>query len=455
MNDAMNEARALLAPMLRERLIASGDDGFKEAAAVVFEGEGRMPSLVARVREVDEIRAVVRAAARTGVPFAVRGSGHGYARPGSVPDGLVLDLRLMGGTEIDPARRIGVAHAGTTAGEYTHAAAEYGLATGFGDTLTVGIPGLALGGGIGFLSRRDGLTLDNVLSADVVLADGSTVQASETRSPDLFWALRGGGGNFGVVTRMELRLSEARVVTGGLLAFEPDPRTFAALLTAASTAPAELSIMVNAMKSPPAPFLPAERHGKAIIMAIVCHSGNPEHADAVLAPLRSAGKLVADLVRQQAYPQLFGLAPEQNGARVAQRTGFLDGLDEGVSAAALAAVETAPTPVAVVNLRPMGGAISRVPTGATAFAHRDRAIMATVGMVDRDAERFGAGTAWVEELASSAGIGGAAYVKFLDTTGPDSTAAAYPEATLGRLREVKRVFDPQNLFRSNQNIPPA
>ena len=196
-----------------------------------------MPSLVARVREVDEIRAVVRAAARTGVPFAVRGSGHGYARPGSVPDGLVLDLRLMGGTEIDPARRIGVAHAGTTAGEYTHAAAEYGLATGFGDTLTVGIPGLALGGGIGFLSRRDGLTLDNVLSADVVLADGSTVQASETRSPDLFWALRGGGGNFGVVTRMELRLSEARVVTGGLLAFEPDPRTFAALLTAASTAP--------------------------------------------------------------------------------------------------------------------------------------------------------------------------------------------------------------------------
>ncbi|GMA24716.1 hypothetical protein GCM10025864_24750 [Luteimicrobium album] len=252
----IDEVRKRLGEERDGLVVTPRDAGFDDVARVVFAGDGAAPALVARPCDVGEVSAVVRAAAATGVPFAVRGGGHGYARYGTVAGGLVLDLRLLGGVRIDPVRRVGTASAGTTAGDYTGAAAVHGLATGFGDTLGVGVPGLALGGGIGYLSRRDGLTLDNVLGAEVVLADGTVVRASDDENPELFWALRGGGGNFGVVTRLHLRLTPTTVVTGGLLAFAPDPRTVGALLAAAAAAPDELSLMVNVMKAPPARSCP-------------------------------------------------------------------------------------------------------------------------------------------------------------------------------------------------------
>jgi len=435
-------------------LVAPGDAGFDGVAPVVFAGDGVEPAFVARPRDVGEVSAVVRAAAATGVPFAVRGGGHAYARYGTVAGGLVLDLRLLGGVQIDPERRVGIASAGTTAGDYTGAAAEHGLATGFGDTLSVGVPGLALGGGIGYLSRRDGLTLDNVLGAEVVLADGAVVRAFDDENPDLFWALRGGGGNFGVVTRLDLRLTPTTVVTGGLLAFAPDPRTVGALLAAAAAAPDELSLMVNVMKAPPAPFLPAERHGTPIVVALVCHSGAPEDADAALAPLRAAGTVLVDLVRPQPYPDLFGLAPSQAGMWPAQRTGFVQTVVEDVAAQVIDAVRTAPTPVAVLNLRPMGGAIARVPRDATAFAHRDREVLATVGALGPDGGRVAEARDWVGRTADALGLGGAAYVNFVADPGAGA-GDAYPPATLRRLQAVKRQVDPANLFRSNLNVLPV
>jgi FAD/FMN-containing dehydrogenase len=435
-------------------LVSPSDAGFDDVAPVVFAGDGAAPALVARPRDVGEVSAAVRAAAETGVPFAVRGGGHAYARYGTVPGGLVLDLRLLGGVRIDPERRVGTASAGTTAGDYTAAAAGHGLATGFGDTLSVGVPGLALGGGIGYLSRRDGLTLDNVLGAEVVLADGSVVRASDDENPDLFWALCGGGGNFGVVTRLDLRLVPTTVVTGGLLAFEPDPRTVGGLLAAAAAAPDELSLMVNVMKAPPVPFLPAERHGTPVVVALVCHAGSPDAADAALAPFRAAGTLVADLVRPQPYPDLFGLAPNQARTWPAQRTGFAETVAYADAAAVIDAVRTAPTPVAVLNLRPMGGAIARVPRDATAFAHRDRAVMATVGAISPDGARSGEAREWVARTADALGLGGAAYANFVAASG-GSVEDAYPGATLRRLQEVKRRVDPGNLFRSNLNVVPA
>ena len=437
-----------------ERLVARGDRGFEEAAGIVFAGDGAAPALVARPRDVSDVQAVVRAAAATGVPFAVRGGGHAYARYGTVADGLVLDLRLLGGARIDPDARVGAASAGTTAGEYTRAAAEHGLATGFGDTLTVGVPGLALGGGIGYLSRRDGLTLDNVLGAEVVLADGSVVRASDDENADLFWALRGGGGNFGVVTRLDLRLTPTTVVTGGLLAFAPAERTVGALLAAAAQAPDELSLMVNVMKAPPAPFLPAERHGTPIVVALACHTGAPETADDVLAPFRAAGTLLVDLVRPQPYPELFGLAPNQASTWPAQRTGFVETVGEADAAAVIEAVRAAPTPVAVLNLRPMGGAIARVAPDATAFAHRDRAVMATVGTVAPARGQADAAADWVGRTATALGLGGAAYANFVAGPGT-SVEEAYPADTLRRLQDVKRRVDPGNLFRSNLNVVPA
>ena len=196
-------------------LLVPGDAGFDEAAALVFAGDARTPIAVARPRDEREVAAVVTIAAESGTPLGVRGGGHAYARHALVQDGILLDLRRLSSVHIDAAARIGVAGGGATAGAYTTAAGEHGLATGFGDTPTVGIAGLTLGGGIGHLSRRDGLTIDNLLGATVVLADGRVVEANDAEEPELFWALRGGGGNFGVVTSLRLRLHETPVVTGG------------------------------------------------------------------------------------------------------------------------------------------------------------------------------------------------------------------------------------------------
>ncbi|MBX6749114.1 MAG: FAD-binding oxidoreductase [Micromonosporaceae bacterium] len=445
----LDDVSRRLAPVLGERLIANPAPD----SVHFFAPDDRVPALVARPVDAREVAAVVAAAAETGVPFAVRSTGHSYARHGVVADGLVLDLQLMNGVHIDAERRVGTAAGGATAGAYTTAAHEHGLATGFGDTGSVGVAGLTLGGGIGYLSRRDGLTIDNLLAAEVVLADSTIVRVSEQEQPDLFWALRGGGGNLGVVTSLELQLRETNVITGGLLIFEPSAATVAALLSAATQAPDEVSTMINIMKAPPVPFLPSERHGTPIVMALVCHSGRPEEAEAALAPFRGAGSLLADLVRPQPYPAMFGAAPSQAGMQSTIRAGF--GFDKARAETAIELIRTAPTVAAVVNLRPMGGAIARVPADATAFAHRHHEVMTGVGALDPAAVGPDRSRDWVTEAADKLGITGPKYVNFVGENDPDAVRDAYPEPTLRRLAEVKRTYDPGNLFRSNVNVEPA
>ena len=413
-----------------------------------------MPALICRPRNARDTAEVVRAAAETGTPLAVRSGGHAYARYGLVDDGIVLDVRGLNGFGFDIATRVGTAQGGVTAGTYTVAAAESGLATGFGDTASVGIAGLTLGGGIGFLSRRDGLTIDSLLSAELVLADGSIVTASEAEHPDLFWALRGGGGNFGVVTSLRLRLRDTPVVTGGVMAFRADGDTAATLVAATAAAPDELSTMVNVMKAPPAPFLPPELHGRPIVVALVCHSGMPEAASAALAPLRAAGPLITDLVRTQPYPGMLTVAAEAAGMRASLRTGFAESFDAERARRAIELVGEAPTVTAVVNLRVMGGAIGRVPAEATAFAHRDRSLMASVSAIDADPELAAAGGEWTDSTALQLAIAGTGYVNFVTVTGPEAVRMAYPGATLDRLVEAKRRYDPTNVFRSNLNVSP-
>ncbi|MGP3534069.1 FAD-binding oxidoreductase [Microbacterium sp. RD1] len=308
--------------LLGERLLLPADAGFERFAEVVYTGDLHIPRLLARPTRESEVARIVAVAVDADVPFAVRGRGHSFARHGIIDDGLVIDLRLMGACHIDPLARVGTSSASTTTGAYTTAASAFGLATGFGDHPDVGIPGLVLGGGFGYLSRRDGLTIDNLLDARVVLADGAVVTASEAQHPELFWALRGGGGNFGVVVQARMRLVEVARITGGFIAFEPDPATVEALFEAARTAPDEVTVMINLMKAPPAPFLPPERHGKPIITAHVCHCGNPADAATALAPLRSAGQVVVDLLGTRPYPELFTLAMDQQGTRTLRATGF-------------------------------------------------------------------------------------------------------------------------------------
>ncbi|MFI7589913.1 FAD-binding oxidoreductase [Spongisporangium articulatum] len=450
----LDDVTRLLAPALGERLLTPERTGFDELSAPALAAPGVRPAVLARPRDTAEVASVVRAAAETGAPLAVRSGGHSYARFGTADAGLVLDVRLLDHVEVSPATRVATAGGGVPAGAYTAAAAEHGLATGFGDTSTVGVSGITLGGGIGYLSRRDGLTVDNLLAAEVVLADGRTVRADEHEHPELFWALRGGGGNFGVVTHLELRLHPTPTVTGGALAFEPRPETVEALVSAARVAPDELSLMVNVMKAPPAPFLPAERHGTPIVVALVCHSGRPEDADAALAPLRAAGPLLADVVRPQPYPGL--LRAEEPGLQASIRTGFADTFDAARAARAIELVGSAPTPVAVVNLRPMGGAISRIPPEATAFAHRGHALMESVSAVDLPGRDPAPVRDWVAGAAEALTVGrGPGYVNFLEQTGPDVVHRAYPDATLRRLAAVKAAYDPQNLFRANHTVLPA
>lgn len=436
-------------------LLTPDSPSFAQATAVQFATDGAGPAAVVQPTTTAEVVEAVRAAREAQLPVAVRSGGHSYAAHGVGEGALAIDVRGLGDVVIDPGRLVGRAGGGATAGAYTAAAAEYGLATGFGDTPTVGIAGLTLGGGIGFLSRRDGLTVDNLLSAEVVLANGSVVTADATQHPELFWALRGGGGNFGVVTELSYRLRATSLVSGGMLAFAPTPERIAAATAALLGAPDELAGMINLMLAPPAPFLPESIHGKPLMMLLVCWSGPESAAEAALAPLRAIGEPVVDAVATRPYPEMLQSPPGAGEApRAVARTAFTDRVDEEWGARALAALSTAVTPVAAFNLRPMGGAIARS-TQDTAFAHRHRAVMASVVAVTPDATVVPAAEAWVEETRDSVGLVGPGYVNFMSSATPDDVAAAYPGAVLERLGRVKRTYDPDNVFRINHNVLPS
>ncbi|MFD2028739.1 FAD-binding oxidoreductase [Promicromonospora aerolata] len=455
--EALDDALAPLAAILGDRLLTPSADEFAETAAVFVGGPVRTPTAVARVRSTDEIAAALAVARDAGLPLAVRSGGHHQARHGLVDGGLVLDLRLLDGVDIDPAAGVGRAQGGVLAGAYTAAAGAHGLATGFGDTGSVGVGGITLGGGIGYLSRHDGLTVDNLLGAEVVLADGRVVRADADEHPDLFWALRGGGGNFGVVTRLDLRLRELRTVTGGMMMWAPAPETLATVLRTFTEGSEELGGMVNVMMAPPVPMIPAELHGTPVIMALLCHSGTAAAAAEVFGRLRALGP-VLDGVQEMPYTGLFeGPGGPPPGGMGDARTGFVGAgawtPDEAWAADVIQAVSGAGGPAAV-NLRAMGGAIGRVDPAATAFAHRDPTLMVTVGKFAPDVESLPAASAWVESTARAFGISGRGYVNFMGTATEQDVRNAYPEATLARLREVKRAYDPHNLFASNHNVAP-
>ncbi|HLV05015.1 MAG TPA: FAD-binding oxidoreductase [Actinomycetaceae bacterium] len=441
--------------LLGDRLLVPGSPGFQDAARVEFGAFDRIPAAVAQVTTTAEVAAAVRAARDHDLPVAVRAGGHSYARHALAADALVLDLRRMDAVTIDPERRLGLAEAGATAGAYSAAAAQYGLGTGFGDTPTVGIAGLTLGGGSGFLSRRDGLTVDNLLGAEVVLADGRVVTTDERHEPDLFWALRGGGGNFGVVTSLTFRLQPTPVVTGGLLILEPTPAAVAGAVEAVLAAPDGLSALVNVLVAPPMPMLPEAVHGRPVLMLVPCWSGPAEEAEAALAPLRALGEPLFDDVAARPYPELLQ-GPPGSGMVLhpVMRTGFVDRVDEAWAADAVGSLASAASPMAAVSLRPLGGAVARTAPDATAFAHRDRAVMVSVGAITPEETALPAASAWVERTAAALGLGAAGYVNFMSTATPDDVAAAYPGEVLARLRAVKRRYDPDNVFRANHNITP-
>jgi FAD/FMN-containing dehydrogenase len=439
--------------------VITPEDGRYEVARKVFYGSvDRRPAAIVRPTNVAAVAAVVLLARESGLELAVRSGGHSLAGHSVSEGGIVLDLSELKALDLDVPGRTAWAQTGLTAAEYTAAAGTHGLATGFGDTGSVGIGGLTLGGGIGFLVRKHGLTIDDLLGAELVTADGELLHVDAESHPDLFWAIRGGGGNFGVATRFRYRLHELETIVGGLLVLPATPAVIAAFVAEAEGAPDELSAIANVMVAPPMPFLPTEAHGKPVVLALVCYAGDAEAGEGALAPFRALGEPLADLTRPMAYPEIYGLfgADPPGPPQEVTRSFFLDSVDAEAAEAVAEHLRAATAPMAVAQLRVLGGAMARVPADATAFAHRGRRVMATLGAVFERAADRPEHEAWIGAFKDALQEGdGGVYVNFLGNEGEARVRDAYPGPTWDRLAAVKRRYDPTNLFRLNQNIPVA
>jgi len=376
------------------QVIRPDDPGYDRARTVFYGGIDRHPAMIARVRDAADVRRVVALAGETGLELAVRSGGHSLAGHGVSDGGIVLDLSDMRGLDIDVRQGTAWAETGLTAGEYTTGTGTVGLATGFGDTGQVGIGGITLSGGVGFLVRKHGLTIDNVLAADVVTADRELLRVDAESHPDLFWAIRGGGGNFGVVTRFQYRLHEVGTVMGGVLVLPATADVIESFLAEAEAAPEELSTIANVMPAPPAPFIPAEHHGRPVVMGMLAYAGRIRDGERALARFRELATPIADLLRPLPYPEVFPPAQEDFHPIAATRTMFLDRFDRRAAETIVGRLETATVAMAVTQLRVLGGAMARVPADATAFAHRGRRIMANVAAMYERPEQRAAQQAW-------------------------------------------------------------
>jgi FAD/FMN-containing dehydrogenase len=362
----------------------------------------------------------------------------------------------MRSLEIDPQARTAWVEPGLTAGEYTTAADAHGLATGFGDTGSVGIGGITLAGGVGYLVRKYGLTIDSLLAADIITADGQLLRIDPENHPDLFWAIRGGGGNFGVVTCFKFQLHELGAVTGGMLVQPATAQVIADFMAEAEAAPDELSAIANVMTAPPMPFLPKEAHGKLILMAMIVHAGDAAAGESALQRFRKIAPPLADMLRPMRYPEIY--PPEEQGDNplASFRTMFMDTIDQSVAQTMLDHLASSRGFLAVAQLRVLGGAMARVPADATAFAHRASRIMVNVATLYDQPEARPMHEAWASEFAEALQQQDTgAYTGFLGDEGEERVRAAYPQATWKRLAAIKARYDPTNLFHLNQNIPPA
>jgi FAD/FMN-containing dehydrogenase len=437
------------------RVIAPGEPGYDEGRTVFYGGIDRRPAAIVRAADSDDVSRVIALARETEVALAIRSGGHSIPRHSTTDGGIVLDLRDLNALELDVEGRTAWVGGGVTTGRYTDSAAGHGLATPFGDTGSVGIGGLTLGGGVGYLVRKHGLTVDNLLAADVATADGKLLRADADSHPDLFWAVRGGGGNFGVATRLQLRLHELDTVVGGMLILPATAETIYGFVAEAESAPEELSAIANVMPAPPMPFLPAEQHGRLVIFAVLVYAGEVEAGERAMAPFRALAKPIADMLGPKRYPEIFVPVEEGFHPVANVRTMYVDTVDHSAAKKIVEQLQASTAMMAAVQLRVLGGAAARVPVGATAYAHRQSPIMVNVAALFGSPDEAPVHEPWVTGLADALRQADqAAYVNFLGDEGEERIRAAYPGPTWDRLVEVKRRYDPENVFRLNQNIPP-
>lgn len=446
---------------LRGESIRPAHPAYQEARAVYNAMIDRRPALIVRAEDEADVMAAVRFAAEHDLPLAVRGGAHSVPGFGTCDGGMVLDLSAICNVRVDPARRTARVGGGAQLGALDHATHAHGLATPAGFNSTTGVGGLTLGGGIGaYLSRLHGLTCDNLVSADVVTAKGTRVTASESENEDLFWALRGGGGNFGVVTCFEFRLHPVRDVVAGPIFFEleaaADVMRFYRDYYA--KAPRELGGFFGFHLAPPLPFIPEKRHGDPLCVIVASWCGDPAKAERMLKPIREAGPLVAQHVGPMPYPALQqafdGLLPP--GLRHYWKADFVAELTDDAIEAHLKHGGQVPTVNSGMHIYSIDGAVHDVAPDATAFARRDARFAANIVAIWPDAAKDQANISWVRDYYRAihpfSGFEGG-YTNFMSADDEGRVQSNYGES-YKRLLKVKRQWDPDNLFRLNQNIKP-
>ena len=452
---------AELRASLRGTLIQPEDEGYDEARKVYNAMIDKRPRMIARCSDVADVIGCVNYARENDVLLAVRGGGHNGGGLGVADDGLVIDLSAMRGVRVDPKAQTVRVEGGATWGDVDHAAHAFGLAVPTGIISTTGVAGLTLGGGHGYLSRKYGLTIDNLLEADIVLADGSLVKASEEGNEDLFWAIRGGGGNFGVVTSFLFRGNPVSTVYAGPMFWELDQaeevlrwyREFSV------QAPEDMYGFFAFLIVPPAPPFPEHLHGKKMCGIVWCYSGAMEGAEEAFRPIRQqVGPAAFEFLGPMPVPVLNSLfdALYPPGLQWYWRGDFVKELSDEAVALHVRHGSELPTPLSTMHLYPIDGAVHRVGKNDTAFSHRDANWSSVYGGIDPDpanAERI---TEWTKEYwaALHPYSAGGAYVNFMMDEGQERIRATYQD-NFERLADIKNRYDPTNLFRVNQNIRPT
>jgi len=454
-------AYAELRTRFRGALLRAGEGGYEEARRVWNGAIDRRPALIARCAGADDVVAAVRFAREHELLVAVRGGGHAIAGHGVCDGGLMIDLSLMKAISVDPGAGLARAGGGVLWSELDRATQPHGLATTGGVISHTGIGGLTLGGGLGHLMRKHGLTVDNVVSVDLVTAEGEQLHVDAESEPELFWGLRGGGGNFGIATSFEYRLHKVGpIVLGGPIFWpiEDAPEVLRFLRDFASEAPDELGITVSIMPAPPAPFLPLERFGKPAAGVVLAWAGDLAEGEQAIAPLRKVGTPIADAVRPVPYVALQGMldggAP--HGRHYYWKSHRFPTLPDELIDVFMGSVGSVKSPFWQINGWAIGGAASRVPADDTAVGERepgfDLNLVAAWPPPDPESERY---VAWVREgwdrmEPHAEGV----YANFLSDEGASGVESAYGER-LGRLTALKDRYDPTNFFRMNANVPPS
>jgi FAD/FMN-containing dehydrogenase len=442
------------------QLVQPGDPEYDEHRGVWNGSIDRRPALIARCADVADVTRALRLARRSGLPLALRSGGHSFPGHSVCDDGVVIDLRLMNEVEVDPEARIVRAGAGTLLGELDQATQEFGLAVPAGIVTHTGLTGLTLGGGIGWLMRKHGLTIDQLLSVQMVTTGGEIVRASETENAELFWGLRGGGGNFGIVTEFEFRLNPVgpMVLAGPIFwPMKEASKLLRFYRDWIAEAPDELMTILIHRKAPAVPFIPEEMHGEPVVAVVSCWCGSIEEGEKVISPLRKFGSPVLDLCAPKPYLEHQGMFDPsyRHGWWYYMRACDVDQLSDEVIEITADHANRFSSALTAFPIWQMGGAVSRVDADETAFGGRGAGYTFNLTAITAAAEGFEEEREWSRAFWSAlephhTGV----YVNFLMEEGEERVREAYGAKRYDRLKAVKRTWDPENLFRLNQNISP-